>query len=97
MKCFINKSSQQTTGVTPGITATNYSKTSGTSYLSLSSSANSVTVLQDSGLINVQGDKVPRFCLARFYFKEFATTRRLEKLGQANTAIYIEIKDKAGL
>jgi hypothetical protein len=35
--------------------------------------------------------------LARFYFKEFATTRRLEKLGQANTAIYIEIKDKAGL
>ena len=96
IKCFLNKSNQATVGITPGITATNYAKTSGSSYTSLTSSANSVTILQDSGLVNVQGDKVPRFCLARFSFKEFATTRRLEKLGQANTAIYIEIKDKAG-
>ena len=95
IKCFLNKSNQATVGITPGITATNYAKTSGSSYTSLTSSANSVTILQDSGL-DVQGDKVPRFCLARFSFKEFATTRRLEKLGQANTAIYIEIKDKAG-
>ena len=97
IKCFLNKSNQATTGVLPGVTATNYAINSGTSYTPLTTSANTVTILQDSGLLNVQGDKVPRFCLARFYFKEFATTRRLEKLGQANTAIYIEIKDKAGL
>ena len=97
IKCFLNKSNQATTGVTPGVTATNYALTSGSTYTPMTTSANTVTILQDSGLLNVQGDKVPRFCLARFYFKEFATTRRLEKMGQANTAIYIEIKDKAGL
>jgi hypothetical protein len=97
IKCFLNKSNQATTGVTPGVTPTNYAINSGSSYIPMTTSANTMTILQDSGLLNVQGDKVPRFCLARFYFKEFASTRRLEKLGQANTAIYIEIKDKAGL
>jgi hypothetical protein len=97
IKCFLNKSNQTTTGVIPGVTATNYAISSGAKYTSMTTSANTITILQDSGLLNVQGDKVPRFCLARYYFKEFALSRRLEKQGQANTAIYIEIKDKAGL
>lgn len=97
LKCFINKSNQATTGVVPGVTATNYALNSGATYTPLTTSANAVTILQDSGLINVQGDKVPRFCLARYYFKEATQSRRMEKLGQANASIYIEIKDKAGL
>jgi len=25
---------------------------------------------QNSGLLNIAGDKIPRFCIARYYFKE---------------------------
>jgi hypothetical protein len=96
IKCFLDKSNVSSL-VTPGITPYNYFQNSGTSYVSLSSSATQLTILANSGLLNIAGDKIPRFCIARYYFKESSTLKRSWKMGAARASIFTEIVDKNGI
>lgn len=96
IKCFLDKSNTSSI-VVPGITPYNYFQNSGASYVSLSSSATQISILSNSGLLNIAGDKIPRVCIARFSFKENSNAKRAWKLGSARASIFIEIIDKNGI
>jgi hypothetical protein len=95
IKCFLDKSNTSSL-VVPGLTKYNYFQNSGTSYVSLSSSATQLTILTNSGLLNIAGDKIPRFCIARYYLKENSTLKRSWKMGAVRASIFTEIVDKNG-
>ncbi len=98
INCYMSKNGN-TTDITPGTITYNYNSNSGGTFTSLSTSATQVSLLADASMNgSVPGaDKTPRFCIARYYFKENASTERKWKLQNAKAALYTEISDKNGL
>jgi hypothetical protein len=96
IKCYMDKNSN-VPDTTPGSITYNYNIGAG-SFQSLSTSATQVSLLTDATMNGSvpAGDKTPRFCIARYYFKENATSERKWKLQNAKAAIYTEISNKTG-
>lgn len=96
-KCYMDKKATTTVDVFPGISSYNYLSSSGASFTSLSTSATQVSLLSDTAMTGTNGDKTPRFCVTRYFFKENSTAPRKWKLQQAKAALYTEISDKNGI
>jgi hypothetical protein len=95
--CYMDKKATTTVDVFPGVSSYNYQVTSGAGYSSLSTSASQVSLLTDTAMTATNGDKTPRFCITRYFFKENSTAPRKWKLQQARAALYTEISDKNGI
>lgn len=93
VKCVMDKFATFADTI-PSMENPNYIKNSGTTYSSLSTSASQLSLLSDATMSTTTGDKIPRFCITRYFFKEKATAERQWKLQQARTAIFTEIVDK---
>ena len=96
IKCFMDQAAN-TTDTVPGLASPNYTKNSGGPYTSMTTSASQLSMLTDATMSSGSGAKIPRFCVARYYFKENATTERKWKLQQARAAVFTEISDKNNL
>lgn len=94
IKCFMDKN-MNPTDTTPGSISYNYNITAA-GFQSLSTSATQVSLLTDATMNGSvpTGDKTPRFCIARYSFKENATAERKWRLQNAKAAIYTEISNK---
>lgn len=95
-KCYLDKSGGASSTIIPGVSSTNYFKSSGTTYTPMTSSASQLALLVDSGLLNIAGDKIPRFCMVRYYFKENSAALRKWRFQKAKVAISTDISDKNG-
>lgn len=95
-KCMLEKPNGILTTVSPGVDPYNYFKSSGSTYVSMNLSASQIMLLSDSGLLNVAGEKVPRYCIVRYFFRENSTAIRKWRWQQVRLAINTDISDKNG-